>query len=100
MRVTASALTEGYLARIEAYDRAGPALNAVRALNPDALKIARKLNGTKPSVKQPLAGIPLLLKDNVATGDKQPTTAGSLFPPPSRAGRSRGSIAPHSGGSM
>jgi amidase len=77
-RVTASALTKGYLARIEAYDRKGPTLNAVRALNPDALTIARKLNGTKPSVKQPLAGIPLLVKDNVATGDKQPTTAGSL----------------------
>jgi amidase len=77
-RVTAAALTEGYLARIEAYDRNGPMLNAVRALNPDAPTIARKLNGAKPSVKQPLAGIPLLVKDNVATGDKQPTTAGSL----------------------
>ncbi|WP_441235056.1 amidase family protein [Bradyrhizobium sp. 930_D9_N1_4] len=77
-QVTATALTEAYLARIEAYDRNGPALNSVRALNPDALAIAGKLDGTKPSTRRPLAGIPILLKDNIATGDKQPTTAGSL----------------------
>jgi amidase len=77
-RVTATALSEGYLARIEAYDRNGPTLNSVRALNPDALTIAGKLDGTRPSVKRPLAGIPILLKDNIGTGDKQPTTAGSL----------------------
>ncbi len=77
-RVTATALTEGYLARIEAYDRDGPMLNSVRELNPAALTIASKLDHTKPSVKRPLAGIPMLVKDNIATGDKQPTTAGSL----------------------
>jgi amidase len=77
-RVTATALTEGYLARIEAYDRDGPMLNSVRELNPDALTIAGKLDDTKPSIKRPLAGIPMLVKDNIATGDKQPTTAGSL----------------------
>lgn len=77
-RLNATALTKAYLARIEAYDRGGPALNAVRALNPDALGIAGKLDGTKPSARQPLAGIPILVKDNIATGDKQPTTAGSL----------------------
>lgn len=76
--VTPTALTEAYLARIEAYDRNGPMLNAVRALNPDALAIAGKLDGTRPSVRRPLAGVPILLKDNIATGDKQPTTAGSL----------------------
>ena len=75
---TATALTKSYLARIEAYDRAGPMLNSVREINPDALTIAGKLDDTKPSVKRPLAGIPILVKDNVATGDKQPTTAGSL----------------------
>lgn len=75
---TATGLTEAYLARIEAYDRNGPMLNSVRALNPDALAIAGKLDGAKPSAKRPLAGIPILLKDNIATGDKQPTTAGSL----------------------
>jgi len=77
-RVTATALTKGYLARIEAYDRDGPALNSVRELNPDALTIAGKLDDTKPSVKRPLAGIPMLVKDNIATGDKQSTAAGSL----------------------
>ena len=77
-RVTATALTKGYLARIRAYDRDGPMLNSVRELNPDALAIARKLDATKPSVKRPLAGVPILVKDNIATGDKQPTTAGSL----------------------
>lgn len=77
-RVAATALTEAYLARIEAYGRNGPMLNAVRALNPDALAIAGKLDGTRPSARRPLAGVPILLKDNIATGDRQPTTAGSL----------------------
>ncbi|MGY8704392.1 amidase family protein [Bradyrhizobium sp. 18BD] len=85
--VTATALTKAYLARIEAFDRNGPALNSVRALNPDALEIARKLDGTKPSAKRPLAGVPVLLKDNIATGDKQPTTAGSLALEGARARR-------------
>lgn len=77
-RITATALTSLYLARIEAYDRDGPMLNAVRELNPDALAIAAELDDTKPSVERPLAGLPILVKDNIATGDKQPTTAGSL----------------------
>lgn len=77
-QLTATALTKLYLARIEAYDRNGPVLNAVRALNPDALSIAGKLDDIKPSAQRPLAGVSILLKDNIATGDKQPTTAGSL----------------------
>nr|WP_247986843.1 amidase family protein [Bradyrhizobium sp. 186] len=77
-RVTATALTKFYLARIEAYDRDGPVLNAIRELNPDALTIAGKLDDTRPSVKRPLAGVPILVKDNIATADKQTTTAGSL----------------------
>lgn len=76
--VTATALVKSYLARIEAYDRNGPQLNSVRAINPDALSIAGKLDDTRPSAKRPLAGIPILVKDNIATGDEQPTTAGSL----------------------
>jgi amidase len=75
---TSSALTRAYLARIEAYDRAGPFLNAVREINPEALAIAGRFDGVKPSAKQPLAGVPILVKDNIATGDKQHTTAGSL----------------------
>ena len=85
--VTATALTKAYLARIAAYDRNGPVLNSVRALNPDALEIASKLDGTKPSARRPLAGVPILLKDNIATSDKQPTTAGSLALEGARARR-------------
>jgi amidase len=77
-RTTASALTRAYLARIEAYDRAGPHLNAVREINPDALAIAATLDRVRPSRERPLAGIPILVKDNIATGDRQHTTAGSL----------------------
>ncbi|MGY3455138.1 amidase [Bradyrhizobium sp. LM3.4] len=77
-RATATALAKTYLARIDAYDRGGPMLNSVRELNPDALMIARKLDGIVPSAKRPLAGVPILVKDNIATGDRQPTTAGSL----------------------
>lgn len=76
--VTASALVKGYLVRIAAYDRDGPKLNAVRALNPDALATAGKLDAIKPSAERPLAGIPILVKDNIATGNELPTTAGSL----------------------
>lgn len=77
-KTTASALTKGYLARIKAVDRGGPKLNSVREINPDALSIAAKLDGVKPSARQPLAGVPILLKDNIATGDRQHTTAGSV----------------------
>src|SRR5437763_2831269 len=77
-KTTASALTKAYLARIEAYDRGGPNLNSMRELNPDALAIAGRLDGVKPSARQPLAGVPILVKDNIATGDKTHTTGGSL----------------------
>ncbi|MCW5749319.1 MAG: amidase [Alphaproteobacteria bacterium] len=77
-RVAATTLAKGYIARIEACDRGGPVLNSVREVNPDALAIAGTFDDTRPSPKRPLAGVPILLKDNIATGDKQPTTAGSL----------------------
>lgn len=81
-KTTATALVRAYVARIEAYDRprrrGGPGLNSVRELNPDALAIAARFDGVKPSARQPLAGVPILLKDNIATGDRQHTTAGSL----------------------
>jgi amidase len=76
--ITAADLVLGYLARIEAYDRAGPRLNAVREMNPEALVIAAQLDANKPSSRRPLEGIPILVKDNIATGDAQHTTAGSL----------------------
>lgn len=86
-RLTATALTKAYLARIAAYDRGGPMLNSVRALNPDAFAIAAELDGARPSARRPLAGVPILVKDNIATSDKQPTTAGSLALEGARAKR-------------
>jgi amidase len=75
---TSSALAQAYLARIKAHDRGGLALNAVREVNPEAAAVAARLDGVKPSAQQPLAGVPILIKDNIATGDKQHTTAGAL----------------------
>ena len=72
-------LTEMYLKRIEEFDQKGPALNAVILVNPRALEIADEMDAalkTKGLVG-PLHGIPLLLKDNVDTGDMD-TTGGSL----------------------
>jgi amidase len=86
-RTTAAALTQAYLARIAAYDRNGPGLNAVRELNPDALAIAARLDAGKPDARLPLWGIPILIKDNIATGDQQHTTAGSLALATARAKR-------------
>jgi amidase len=73
-------LTEKYLARIAEIDKTGPTVNAVIELNPDALQIAealdqeRKLKGPRG----PLHGIPILIKDNIDTGDRMHTTAGSM----------------------
>jgi amidase len=75
---TAADLVRAYAARIEAYDRAGPQLNAVREVNPDALAIAAALDARKQAPRRPLEGIPILIKDNIATADAQHTTAGSL----------------------
>lgn len=86
-RIAAGALARAYLARIEAYDRAGPGLNAVREVNPDALAIAATFDKVRPDARLPLAGIPILVKDNVATGDRTHTTAGSLALAGARAGR-------------
>jgi amidase len=77
-KTTATALTKASLARIRAIDRGGPRLNSVREVNPDALAIAAQLDDVKPSTGKPLAGVPILLKDNIATGDRTHTTAGSL----------------------
>jgi amidase len=77
-RTNSTALTQAYLTRIEAFDRAGPGLNSVREVNPDALTNAGLRDGQKPSKRYPLAGIPVLVKDNIATADRQHTTAGSL----------------------
>jgi len=85
--VTSVDLVQRYTARIEAYDRAGPRLNSIRELNPDALAIAGKLAAAARKGNRPLEGIPILLKDNIATGDAQHTTAGSLALVDARAHR-------------
>ena len=73
-------LLELSLARIEAYDEAGPGLNAVLLLNPDALATARALDAERQETgrRSPLHGIPVVLKDNIDTAD-MPTTAGSFM---------------------
>src|SRR5205807_2716219 len=69
-----------YLARIEAIDRQGPALHSVIETNPDAVAIADGLDAERKAKgpRGPLHGIPILLKDNIATADRMMTTAGSL----------------------
>ena len=75
--VTSQELVEQYLARIEAYDLRGPALNAIVTLNPRVGEDAAALDAERASgtVRSPLHGIPVLLKDNYDTHD-MPTTAG------------------------
>jgi amidase len=79
-RLTARALTEGYLARMEAIDAAGPNLASVIERNPEALDLADALDRERKTrgPRSPLHGIPILIKDNIATGDQMQTTAGSL----------------------
>jgi Asp-tRNA(Asn)/Glu-tRNA(Gln) amidotransferase A subunit family amidase len=78
-RVTAVELVDGYLARIKAYDHAGPALNAMVRLNPRAHADAAALDAERKAgkVRGPLHGIPIILKDNYATRDLE-TSAGSI----------------------
>ena len=79
-RLTAVALTEAYLERIAQIDRAGPKLNSVIELNPDARAIAAELDRERAAgkVRGALHGIPVLVKDNLDSADKMLTTAGSL----------------------
>ncbi len=79
-RYTARSITERYLARIEALDKHGPAINAVIEVNSDALAIADELDREykRQGARGPLHGIPVLIKDNIDTADRMSTTAGSL----------------------
>ncbi|HUB59826.1 MAG TPA: amidase [Puia sp.] len=73
-------ITRLYLKRIETIDKRGPALNSVIEINPDALMIAAAMDAERKAgkVRGPLHGIPVLIKDNINSGDKMMTTAGSL----------------------
>ncbi|MGZ4820046.1 MAG: amidase [Terriglobales bacterium] len=77
-KFTARSLAEGYLARIDALDKRGPAVNAVIEINKDALQIADALDKDRGKPRGPLHGIPVLIKDNIGTHDRMMTTAGSL----------------------
>lgn len=79
-RLSAETLAQDHLKRIAEVDRAGPKLNSIIELNPDALKLARDLDAERRAgrVRGPLHGLPVLLKDNIATGDRMRTSAGSL----------------------
>ena len=75
-------ITQKYIQRIKQIDQSGPTLNSVIELNPDALSIAAMLDAEKKKREncvKPLHGIPILVKDNINTGDKMMmTTAGAL----------------------
>ncbi len=78
--LTALSITEMYLARITEIDQAGPRLDSVIEINPDAAGIADALDIERAArgPRGPLHGIPILIKDNIDTGDRMQTTAGSL----------------------
>ncbi|MFO0938759.1 MAG: amidase [Gemmataceae bacterium] len=88
-------LVELYLARIEAIDRNGPTLKSVIEINPDALAIADELDRERRAKgpRGPMHGIPVLIKDNIATADKMATTAGSLAMVGSQPPRDAGVVA-------
>ncbi|HEX2970539.1 MAG TPA: amidase [Bacteroidales bacterium] len=75
-----SDVVKAYIQRIEELDKNGPRLNSVIIINPDALQIAEELDKELASGKSRgmLHGVPVILKDNIDTHDKMPTTAGSL----------------------
>ena len=79
-QLTCRGLVEGYLARIEAYDQAGPALNAIELVNPRAAEEADALDAAfaESGPTGPLHCVPVLLKDQVETRD-MPTTYGSAI---------------------
>ena len=79
-KLTAKILTEMYLNRIIEIDKNGPKLNSIIEINPEAIKIAETLDEERKNkkIRGPLHGIPVIIKDNINTGDKMQTTAGSL----------------------
>jgi amidase len=91
---TALSITRDYLARIEAMDWAGPHVNSIIEVNPDAEAIAQRLDEERAAghVRGPLHGIPIVLKDVLATADGMQTTAGSLALVGSKVPRDAGAV--------
>ena len=79
-KTTSRTVTQQYLRRIESVDRGERGLRSVIEVNPDALKIADAMDAERKAgkLRGPLHGIPVLVKDNIDTGDRMMTTAGSL----------------------
>ena len=79
-QATSVSLVNFFLARIQTLDQNGPTVNSVIEVNPDAKSIAVALDAERRAghVRGPLHGVPILLKDNIGTGDKMQTAAGSL----------------------
>lgn len=77
--ITSAALTQAYIDRIDAIDAAGPRLQSVLFVNPDALAQATASDARRAAGQAlgPLDGVPILLKDNIESLDPIPTTAGS-----------------------
>ncbi len=78
-KFTVTEIVSTYLDRIIELDREGPQLNSIIEINPDAMQIAEELDielasGSKTG---PLFGVPVILKDNIDTHDRMPTTAGA-----------------------
>ncbi len=79
-KMSSAEITQKYLDRIEQLNTNGPELRAVIELNPDARAIAKAMDDERKSgkVRGPMHGVPVLIKDNIDTGDQMQTSAGSL----------------------
>jgi amidase len=78
-KYTVTDVVKTYLERIKEIDMNGPQLNSIIMINPDALQIAYELDKELAAGKSagPLFGVPVILKDNIDTHDRMPTTAGA-----------------------
>jgi len=80
-KISVNEIAKWYLAQIEALDGSGPKLNAIRTIAPDVLDVAHQLDSEVASgrIRGPLHGIPIILKDNIMTGDGMTAAAGRNF---------------------
>jgi len=78
-KFTITEVVNVYLDRVIEIDKNGPQLNSIIEINPDALQIAEELDRELAAgkIRGPLHGVPVILKDNIDTHDRMPTTAGA-----------------------